>query len=102
MCQSNNQIWVRLSSTVAAVATPLVDTDAVSGNAGIAGHRERDPHPALHEGLERCSGAPGRDPEPQLFQKHRAERAVKTGNGEDSAHREPNLDGLCITTTSML
>ena len=32
-----NWIWVRLSSTVAAVATPLVDTDAVSGNAGIAG-----------------------------------------------------------------
>ena len=33
---------------------------------------------------------------------YEAERAVKTGNGEDSAHREPNLDGLCITTTSML
>mgnify|MGYP002579369251 CR=1 FL=1 len=42
-----------------------------------AGHRERDPNPALHEGLERCSGAPGRDSEPQLFQKYCSERAAE-------------------------
>ena len=69
-----------------------------------AGHRERDPHSALYEGLERCSGAPGRDPEPQLFQKHRAERAVKTGNGEDHPHERcgTNPGGLALEAVSSL
>ena len=52
--------------------------DACKRLAGsAAGHRERNPHPALHEGLERCSGAPGRDSEPQLFQKYCSERAAE-------------------------
>lgn len=69
-----------------------------------AGHRERDPHPALYERLERCSGAPGRDPEPQLFQKHRAERAVKTGNGENHPHERRGADpgGMALETVSSL
>lgn len=42
-----------------------------------AGHGERDPYPALYEGLERCSGAPGRRSRTAIISKHRAERAVK-------------------------
>ena len=53
---------------------------------------------------ERGSGAPGRGPEPQLFQKHRAERAVKTGNGEDHPHERRGADpgGMALETVSSL
>ena len=56
------------------------------------------------KGLERCSGAPGRDSEPQLFQKHRSERAAEKGFCQDHPHERRGTDpgGMALEAVSAL